>query len=251
MSVSLLLIGTVGVFLAAFLGGVTGFGYALVSVPFLLLAGLPLGDVVVINMALVLLTRVAVLWQLRADVDRSRAGLLLAGGVPSIAAGYALARGVDAAILEIGAGGVVLLLALVALVRDLRADAPKPVSAATVTTAGGIGGLLGATTSLNGVVPALALRGDNTGPRSYVVNLAVYFVVTNAITLTVLLVSGLGATDTSGTVAACWLVAGLVGNQLGIATLGRVREVLFHRITLGVAIGSGVAALVRSVLHLG
>lgn len=247
---SLLLIGTLGILLSAFLGGVTGFGYALVSVPFLLLAGLPLGDVVVVNLALGLLTRVNVLWQLRAYLDSARTGLLLAGAAPGLAIGYLLARHVDVTVLEIGAGCTVLLCGLAALAREVRTGTQKRASRATVALSGGVGGALGVTTSLNGAVPALVLRGDGTGRHCYVANLAAYFVVTNSISLMVLAASGLASTSTPLWVAACWLGAGLVGNLLGMTVLGRVREMLFHRITLGVVLASGTVALVQSLTRL-
>ena len=45
MEVLLLVAGGVVVFLASVLGGVTGFGFALVCTPLLLLTGFPLADV--------------------------------------------------------------------------------------------------------------------------------------------------------------------------------------------------------------
>lgn len=247
----LLLVGSLGILLAAFLGGVTGFGYALVSVPVLLLAGLPLGDVVVVNLALGLLTRVSALWQLRAHLDPPRTGLLLAGAVPGIAVGALLARTVDVSVLEIGAGGAVLLCGLAALARELRTGTAKKAARTTVAVSGGIGGALGVTTSLNGAVPALVLRGDGSGPRRYVANLAAFFVVTNSISLMALAASGLAVTNTPLWVAACWLAVGLVGNRLGILMLGRVREVLFQRLTLGVVLASGAVALTQSLVRPG
>ncbi|PSL00633.1 hypothetical protein CLV63_101107 [Murinocardiopsis flavida] len=247
---SLLLIGSAGVLLAAFLGGATGFGYALVSVPFLLLAGLPLADVVVVNLALGLLTRVAVLWRLRAALDRGRVGLLLGGGLPGIALGYALARGVDGTLLEIGAGCAILLGASLAAVRELRSGAPRTASRAAVTAAGAAGGVLGVTTSLNGLVPALVLRGDGAGPRGYVANLAAYFVIGNAIMLAVLLAAGEGAAQTPLWTAMVWLAAGLAGNALGVRVLDRIPERLFHRVTLAVVLVSGAAALAQSLARL-
>lgn len=247
---SLLLIGSAGVLIAAFLGGATGFGYALVSVPFLLLAGLPLADVVVVNLALGLATRVAVLWRLRAALDRGRVGLLLGGGLPGIALGYLLARSVDGVVLEIGAGCAILLGASLAAVRELRSGAPRAASRASVAAAGGVGGMLGVTTSLNGLVPALVLRGDDGGPRGYVATLAAYFVIGNTIMLAVLLATDQGPTQTPLWVAAVWLVAGLVGNTIGVRLLDRIPERLFQRLTLAVVLVSGAAALAQSLARL-
>ena len=55
------------VLLAAFIGGVTGFGYSLVATPLLLLLGFSLPFAVTVNMALAVLTRLSVAYRFRDD----------------------------------------------------------------------------------------------------------------------------------------------------------------------------------------
>ena len=73
MDVPLLIAGGVVVLGASVLGGVTGFGFALVCTPLLLLAGFALQDVVVVNLTISGLTRVVTVVQLRHSVNRRRA----------------------------------------------------------------------------------------------------------------------------------------------------------------------------------
>src|SRR3954452_9870832 len=86
--VLLLIAGGIVVLAASLLGGVTGFGFSLVCTPLLLLLGLELTDVVVINLAIGLLTRLATIARLHGSVHRSRAGYLVAGSVPGLLIGY-------------------------------------------------------------------------------------------------------------------------------------------------------------------
>ena len=111
MDVALLVVGGVAVSAASVLGGITGFGFSLVCAPLLLLAGLPLADVVVVNLTISGLTRVATLVRLRQHVNRRRAGWLVIGCVPGLLIGFLVQDAVDDAVLKVIAGAVAVLVA--------------------------------------------------------------------------------------------------------------------------------------------
>jgi uncharacterized membrane protein YfcA len=70
---------------ATFLAGVVGFAYGLVALPLLLLlVGVPIGDVVVINLVIGLASRLSVVARRYSDVNWGRARLLLGGTLPGI-----------------------------------------------------------------------------------------------------------------------------------------------------------------------
>src|SRR5215210_2344203 len=71
-----LLVGAISVTLAAFLGGVTGFGYSLVATPLLLLIGFPLPFVVTANLAVALVTRISVAYRFRQWLSPGRVLLM-------------------------------------------------------------------------------------------------------------------------------------------------------------------------------
>lgn len=232
-----LIAGGVSIFLAAFLGGATGFGFALVATPLLLLIGFPLPFVVTANLSLALVTRVAIVVRFYEDVWPRRVAGLIAGAVPGLWLGAQVLTEVDESTIKLGAGVVVMVVALL-LLRSLTAPPPKPVPGAPVA-AGFAGGFLGSTTSLNGVAPVLLLARDKAAPRSFIADLAVYFVATNGIAL--LLLAAEGALSRAALYPAflLWLPGSLLGNWLGTVVGPRLPERAFRRITLLIVVVAG------------
>ena len=152
-----LVAGGLAVALAAFIGGVTGFGYSLVATPLLLLIGFSLPFVVTVNMAVAGITRMSVAYRFRArhTVARRRHDRRLHT--------RALARDAGADDGRRGpiklVAGLILMGAAVLLWRSVTAPPPRPLPGAPVA-AGFAGGFLGAATSLNGVAPVLLLARD-------------------------------------------------------------------------------------------
>src|ERR671939_1746374 len=161
-----LVIGAISVTLAAFLGGVTGFGYSLVATPLLLLIGFPLPFVVTANLALALVTRVSVAVRFRRSMWPRRVALLIGGAIPGLWTGVAVLKAVDADTIKVAAGLVTMVAALL-LARSVSAPPPRRHLPGAPLVAGFFGGFLGASTSLNGVAPVLLLARDKVAPRSF------------------------------------------------------------------------------------
>ena len=232
-----LVAGALTVAAAAFLGGVTGFGYGLVATPLLLLAGFPLPFVVTANLSLALVTRVSIAYRFRADLLPRRVLALVAGSVPGLWLGTQVLGAVDADEIKLAAGLLVMVLAL-ALARSLTAAPPRPVPGAPLA-AGFAGGFLGSTTSLNGVAPVLLLARDQAAPRTFIADLALYFVASNAIALALLASEGSLADRALFPAALLWLPGSLAGNLAG-STLGpRLPERAFRRLTLVIVFVAG------------
>src|ERR671936_157580 len=81
--------------------------------------------------------------------------------------------------------GYSLVATPVLLARSVNAPPPRRIRGAPLV-AGFFGGFLGSSTSLNGVAPVLLLARDKASPRSFLADLAMYFVGANAIGLLVL-----------------------------------------------------------------
>lgn len=223
---------------AAFLGGVSGFGYALLASPLLLALGIPLPTVVVLNLSLGMVTRIAVVARLRAHVTR-RAWLLVAGSVPGYAAGALLLTSVNTHWLKVTAGALVIALALAQLVpRRPRIR----VGTAQCMAAGAVGGTLGATTSLNGVVPAMLFGQADTPPRRFIADLALYFVVSNALGLVATSLAGVSAPHL-WTYFAASLPVSIAANAVGVSLAPRLPARVFRAITLAVSVGAGAVAV--------
>jgi uncharacterized protein len=232
-----LLAGALVVAAAAFLGGVTGFGYSLVATPLLLLLGFDLAFVVTANLAVACVTRISVAYRFRSDVRPGRAAGLIAGSVPGLWLGAVVLTTVDASTIKLGAG-VVVMAAAVLLWRAVKAPPPREVPGAPVA-AGFAGGFLGAATSLNGVAPVLLLARDKAAPRSVLADLAIYFVASNAIGLAILLVEGGLETDALYPAFFLWLPPSLLGNWAGIKIGPSLPETAFRRLTLAIVFAAG------------
>ncbi|MHB1244121.1 MAG: TSUP family transporter, partial [Gaiellaceae bacterium] len=69
---------------AALVAGTSGFGFALLATPALVLCGFSLPFVVTVNLLISLATRVSVAWRLRRAISRRRVALLVGAAVPGL-----------------------------------------------------------------------------------------------------------------------------------------------------------------------
>jgi uncharacterized membrane protein YfcA len=227
---------------ASFLGGVTGFGYSLVATPLLLILGFPLPFVVTANLALAFITRISVAVRFRRDLSRRRVTALIGGSVPGLWLGTQVLSTVDPAEIKLAAG-IVVMVAAVLLARSVDAPPPRRIPGAPVA-AGFFGGFLGASTSLNGVAPVLLLARDKAAPRTFLADLAMYFVVSNGIGLLLLGIEGALREDALYPAFLLWLPGSLAGNWLGTVLGPRLPEAAFRRLTLAVVfVAGGVTAI--------
>lgn len=242
MSLTVYLLGGLTMFLTATLGGITGFGASLLSTPTLLLLGLPLRTIVIVNLSVVLITRGVTAVRLREHLSLRRPALLVLGSVPGLYCGTLLLSWVDATFLKRFAG-ITIILAVLIQIQSMRRPAPAQIPGAPVV-AGWLGGVLGATTSLNGIPPAILLARDRSAPRNFQADLAVYFACSNAIALLVLAARGVFVPHALAPTALVWLPGALLGNTIGTTFGGRLPNRLFLYLAFTLAgIAGGVTAL--------
>ncbi len=232
-----LAVGGVVVAVAAFLGGVTGFGYALVSAPLLLLLGFPLRFVVTANLSITGLTRVGVAYRFRHHVSPRRSVMLAAGSGPGLFLGAELLSGAAETAVKLLAG-VVTMVAAAVLARSLNRPPPAPIPGAPVV-AGFVGGFLASATSLLGIGPILLLAREKASPTTFIADLAVFFVWTSALGLLLLLRAGVLAPEALYPAVLVWLPGALGANLLGTALAPRLPERLFRWVTLAVIFVAG------------
>ncbi|HEX4518713.1 MAG TPA: sulfite exporter TauE/SafE family protein [Gaiellaceae bacterium] len=240
-----LIAGGVAVVVASFIGGVTGFGYGLVAAPALLLIGFSLPFVVTANLAIGLLTRLSVAVRLRRQITWRRSTILVVASIPGFFLGARLLVEADPTLIKVGLGALVIALSVV-LDRGRTRPAPRPIPGAPLL-AGFAGGFLGGLSSLNGVGPVLLLTRERVAPIAAIANLAFYFVVSNAIGLGVLAVTGALSTRALFPAVVVWLPGALVGNALGVATAPRLPVEHFRRLTLGIVCLAGAVIIATAV----
>ena len=242
MSLTVYILGGLTMFLTATLGGITGFGASLLSTPTLLLLGLPLRSIVIVNLSVVLVTRGVTTVRLRQHLSLRRPALLVLGSIPGLYCGTLLLGWVDATFLKRFAG-ITIVLATLIQVMSMRRPPPAPIPGAPVV-AGWLGGVLGATTSLNGIPPAILLARDRSAPRNFQADLALYFTCSNTIALLVLAARGAFVPHALVPTALVWMPGALVGNAIGTALGGRLRDIHFLYLAFALA---GIAGAVTAL----
>jgi uncharacterized protein len=245
----LLVAGGIAVLLASVLAGGTGFGYSLVCAPLLLLAGLPLADVVVVNLTVGVVTRVGAVARLRHSVDRTRCTWLVAGCVPGLLVGGLVLDRVDDDALKVTAGSVAVVAALFLLLRRPAAvpAEPGPPSRVAPGVAGLLGGFLGITTSMNGPPPVILLSHRNVAPREFIADMAVYLLVCNALALVLLGLGGGLSLERVGLLLLCWLPGAVLGNTVGVSYGSRLPATPFRLLTLGLVVVTGLTTVVTAL----
>ncbi len=249
LDVPLLVLGGIVVFLASVLAGGTGFGYSLVCAPLLLLAGIPLADVVVVNLTVGVATRIGAVLRLRHSVDRQRSSWLVAGCVPGVVVGQLVLDRVDDDALKVVAGSVAVVAATYLLLRRPPAptdDRPAP-SRLAPGIAGVLGGFLGITTSMNGPPPVILLSHRNVPPREFIADMAVYLLVCNALALALLGAVGGLSLDRVGLLLVCWLPGAVLGNTVGVTYGSRLPARPFRLLTLGLVVVTGLTTVATAV----
>lgn len=221
------------------LGGLSGFGYGLIAAPLLLIVGVPLPTIVVLNLGLQIVTRGLAAWRLCREVTSS-AAYLIAGSVPGYVFGTVLLHRIDVGVLKVATGVVVILLAVVSLLQRHPVFVPGGKS---FTAAGVVGGLLGATTSLSGVVPALVMAQARLPNRRFLADLAVYLVGSSVVGLAAVTLGGISAPHV-WLLLAVSLPLSVLANQVGITVGGKLPQQVFRTLTIVIVICSGVAAIV-------
>jgi uncharacterized membrane protein YfcA len=235
-----IVIGGVLVACSALLAGTAGFGFSLVSAPFLLLSGFSLPFVVTANLLITLVTRSAVAWRLRGAVHRRRVTVLVIGAVPGLWVGSKTLAALDGRAVHLAAGTIVTVAAAALAVAERRPRQPRIRGLNLV--AGFLGGLLGTATSLTGVPPALLLARRRLPQESFFADLAVFFVVTAALGLGILAVDG--HISHRALISSLWwlpgvLLANVIGTTLGLRLPART----FRAVTLTLAFVAGITTI--------
>lgn len=222
---------------------VTGMGFALLAVPFLVLAQGPIEGVVLANWCGVLTSAVNLI-STRRDVDWHRVRWLTPAAVIGCLPGLLLIRVGSTAVLGLGVG----LITLIALLASLRA--PEGGRADTRTLRSGIGfasGFMGVSAGVAGPPLVIYRKAVDWPLRRFAASIQFHFMITG---LTALLVKwGAGPAYTGWQ----WLglIAGLaVGTLIGARLSGRVHPRTGLRLVMIIAFAGTISTIVRALLGL-
>lgn len=222
---------------ASVLGGAAGFATSLLTTPLLLLIGFDLPTVVVVNLVATLVSRLVVIGREWKHVDARRVLFLGLGSAPGAWAGALTVGLLDGAVLRVAAGIVVAVLGLVLLFTPAVGAVRAPSRPAQVIT-GMVGGYLSTSTSLNGPPAAILLSRARPPARTFVADLAGYFVVTNSVSLAIL-AGGHIPTGILGPTVPVLVVAAVIGNQIGRRITNLLSAEVFRLVVIALVIVSG------------
>jgi uncharacterized membrane protein YfcA len=224
-------------FVGAFIHAVSGFGFALVSVP-------PLAFLVGPVEAVVLTTLLGAVSNLRIfagtwrDTDWAVCRPLVIGALAGMPFGLLVLLVADARVLTAAMAIVVLASTLlIARGRHLRAHGTGLTGAI-----GALSGILNTSTSMNGPPVVLYLQGVRMEPARFRGTLSAFFTASSAIALVLL---GAGGTIRAETVwlAAFGLPALLAGYAAGARAFRRIEAARFRQLVIGILLVSALVSL--------
>lgn len=227
------------------LGGVTGFGAALLATPLLLMIGMDVTDTVAVNLMIGLVTRCGTAVQLFTAIDLRCVALLSMGCFPGILIG-AVTLDVTPQVLLKFTAGLFVIACGVMMVRRVRSTVRQPTTSTQFLT-GLLSGYLSATTSLTGPAPALMLLRSGATPVAFIANISGYFVVACAATLAVLAVQGGLAEISFWPWIPALIVTALVCNRLGISIAHRLKSSAFQAVIATLVIVAGASTCVTAL----
>lgn len=234
------------VFFAAVVRGTTGFGFALVLAPILLLLIEP-KSVVVVDLLLGLLSNIVVVVTSLRNIRWRWITPMLAGVVFGIPLGVFTIATISSSALKVMIGVVVLVFAIplaLGFTRAFRHE--KPVAG----LAGFAGGFLASSTSLGGPPVVLFMHNQDWRKETIHPSLAACFLLMTAGSLVGLLISGLVRLPTVLT-AASLVPALLVGIGVGMVAFRRINERVFRALSVAIVVGAGIVAVLSGFGLLG
>lgn len=226
--------GIAAVFAAGIIKGLTGFGFALFTVPILVTLLGPRTAVPVI-VILNAVTNVPLYFHSRRGSSLRRIWPLIASGIVSIPLGTYLLMVLDTTVLKLIVGIVICLFAFAFLLgfrREIRREKGGLVAAGLVS------GVLNGLISIGGPPVILFLTNQGMPKERFRANLIAYFLFLNAATLPVYFAGGLLSLEVVR-YAAMFIPALAGGALVGIKLVGYVPEVTFRKTVLAMVMAAG------------
>jgi uncharacterized membrane protein YfcA len=228
--VAILIVGVTGVIF-----GMTGFGYALLSVPPLLLLYEP-EMVVALTISVGTLTSVIVVATARREMDRRLILLLLPGAFAGLLLGAELLRVVDPTILKIVVGAFVAAYSIMMF----RGYQPSGMGSGWAATVAGIAsGALTTSTGLSGPPIVILFSARRLTRDAFRVTISAYFVVVNLVGFAILLTGGtIGEREVVTT--AVLIPPAALGVLAGTRLARRLSAARFRSLTVGLLLLTGL-----------
>lgn len=227
----------IAVFFAASVQAVSGFGFALLSVPLMTLA-IPTKDAVVVSTIVGLFITVFQAYQLRADTERPLAKRCIIGAYLGMPIGLVLFVTLDDDVLRLMLGISVLGAVGLLLMRYPSADVPVAFDYGS----GFVSGILNTSLSTNGPPLAFSLSARRLQPDVFRATINTIFAFSAVVSLSMFLLAGKVTRD--GVVAAAIAMPSMLLGQIAGTPLRRhVQGERFRWLTIGLMVLAGTSAI--------
>lgn len=227
---------------AAFIRGISGFGFALVFAPIMLLIMEP-KSVVVVNLFLGLSSNIVVLVSGFKNLHFRRLIPLIIGCLAGIPLGLLIISVVSQSTLKILIGSVTVVFAILFFLKlTPRFKNEKPAS----TVAGFLSGVLTSSTSLGGPPVVLFMHTQDWQKDTIHPALSAYFMFSTISSLIGLAITGVINTKILLTTASL-VPALIIGVLIGVQAFKRVNERIFRLISIFVIVGTGIVAVLSGL----
>lgn len=225
--------------------GASGFGFALISVPLLLLL-YPPQTVVLIIFGASLLPGVLVVASAWRETDLRLVGLLLPGALLGLLFGAHVLRIADPVALKLIAGFLVASYALLMWrgYRPSRLDGPGAASVAGLAS-----GALGAATGLTGPPIVILFTARQLARDAFRGTISAYFIVTDLIGLAIIFAGGTAGAP-EGKLTLLLTLPAALGVLAGNAVARRLSPAAFRALTLLLLLATGVAGMTTAIIAL-
>jgi uncharacterized membrane protein YfcA len=227
---------------AAFMRGVTGFGFALILAPIMLLIIEPT-TVVVINLFLGLLSNFVVLFYSFRRVNLKKISPMIISCALGIPIGVWIISIIPSQTLKVLIGGVTVVCAVTLAVGYTKTLVKDRLFSGI---AGFFSGVLASSTSLGGPPVVLFMHNQNWEKESIHPNLAAYFLFLSSWSLIALYISGL--IETHMVLSAVSLVPSLlIGTCVGLIVFRRIDNRYFRWLSMFIIICSGILGILSGI----
>ncbi len=238
-----IVIGLLIVIFASFTMSLTGFGFALIATPLLLLL-MHTKSVIFVNLLLSMFLSVFILWQSRSYIELKRIVPFAVGGILGLPLGAYILLQITIPSLQLLVGVLVLIFVIpLALGREHHIKKKGFVG----SIAGFASGTLQISTSLSGPPVVLFALSQGWSKESFRANLVAYFLFLNCVTLPILILTGI-ITSKSIMAAFIYSPALIIGFYLGSKALNRLSASLFRRIAIFIVMVAGMLSIGSSII---
>ena len=234
--------GLLAIFFSSIIQGLTGFGFALVSVPIMMFILSP-KEVVPIVVIHGLVINLIILFEARKWVNLKRIWPLMIAGAAGIPIGTYLLVALDATILKIFIGSVIIPFAIASLAGFKKAIRSEKLAFAPV---GITSGLLASSTSLSGPPVILFFVNQGIEKQNFRANLVAYFMVLSLVATLAFVIGGVITTAVIN-YALWFLPSTILGAMIGIKLAPKVSEKLFRNFALIIVIIAGLLSVLSGI----